>query len=65
MLGRETRSLILWEESRLSVFENEMLNWEEYLNPNVTEVTVSWTKLHNEEFHIFCAPFTNIIKTIV
>jgi hypothetical protein len=44
--GCETWSRTLWEERRLSVFENRVLR--RIFGPKRDEVTVEWRKLHNE-----------------
>jgi hypothetical protein len=43
LYGCEARSLTLWEEHRLRVFENRVLRW--IFGPK----TGDWRKLHNEE----------------
>jgi hypothetical protein len=46
LYGCETRSLTLREDYRLRVFENCVLRRRD-------KTTISWRKLHNEEFHNF------------
>ena len=41
------RSLVIWEERRLRVFENRVLR--RIFGPKRDEVTGEWRKLHNEE----------------
>jgi hypothetical protein len=50
LYGCETWSLTLWEEHKLSVFENRVLR--KIFGPKRNEVTGEWRKLHNEELHI-------------
>ena len=45
--GCETWSRTLWEERRLSVFENSVLR--RIFSPKKDEVTGEWRKLYNEE----------------
>jgi hypothetical protein len=47
LYGCETWSLILREKHRLRVFENRVLR--RIFGPKRDEVTVEWSKLHNEE----------------
>jgi hypothetical protein len=49
--GCETWSLTLREEHRLRMFENRVLR--RIFGPKRDEVTGDWSKLHNEELHIF------------
>jgi hypothetical protein len=49
LYGRETWSLTLREEHRLTVSENKVLR--RIFFPKRDEVTGGWRKLHNEEFH--------------
>jgi hypothetical protein len=49
LCGCETRSLTLWEECRLSVFENRVL-WRIF-GPKRDEVTEEWRRLHNEKLY--------------
>jgi hypothetical protein len=44
-------SLTLRKEHRLRVFENKVIGT--IFGPRRDEVTREWTKLHNEELHIF------------
>jgi hypothetical protein len=46
---------------RLRVFENRVLK--RIFGPKRVEVTGSWRKLHNEEFHNFCS-LPSIIRMI-
>ena len=51
-LGCETWPLILRDERRLSVFENRRRIFE----TRTDEVTVEWSKLHNEELNdLYCS----------
>ena len=57
---RETLSLVLREEHKLSVFENRVLTifW-----PECDEVTGEWRRLLNEELNgMYCS--SNIIRVI-
>jgi len=47
LYGCETWSLLLWDESRLMVFENRVLRG--IFGTKRDEVTVEWRKLHYEE----------------
>jgi hypothetical protein len=49
LYGCGTWSLSLWEEHRLRVFENRVLN--SIFGPKRDEVTGGWRKAHNEELH--------------
>jgi hypothetical protein len=49
--GCETWSLTLREVHRLKVFENRRI-----FGPNRHTITGEWSKLHNEELHIFHLP---------
>jgi len=49
LYGCETWSLILWEETRLRVFENMVLR--RVFEPRRDEVTGEWRSLHNEELN--------------
>jgi hypothetical protein len=40
---------MLWEEQRLRVFVNRVLN--RICGPKRDEITAGWRKLHNEELH--------------
>ena len=50
---REIRSLTLWEERRLRVFETRVFR--RIFGPERDMVTGEWRKLHNEELN-GCAP---------
>ena len=51
----------LWEERRLSVFENRVLR--RIFGPKRDEVTGEWRKLHNEELNnLYSSP--NIVRVI-
>ena len=61
LYGRETLSLILREERRLSVSENRVLT---VFGPKRDEVTGEWKELHNENLNnLCCSP--NIIRVII
>jgi len=47
--GCETRSLTLWEERKLRMFENMVLR--RIFGPRRDEVKGEWWKLHNEELN--------------
>jgi hypothetical protein len=47
--GCETRSLTLWREHKLRVYENRVLR--RIFATNGVEVTGGWRKLHNEDLH--------------
>jgi hypothetical protein len=47
--GYETLSFTVWEEGRLTVFDNGVLR--KICGPEGKEVTGGWRKLHNEEFY--------------
>jgi hypothetical protein len=49
LYGCENRSLTLWEEHRLQVFENRVLR--RIFGSKGDEVTGKWRKLHNGELH--------------
>ena len=49
LYGRETWSLTLRKECRLTVFENRVLR--KVFGPKRDEVTGEWRKLHNEELN--------------
>jgi len=59
--GCETWSLALRDERRLRVFENRVLR--RIFGPKKDEVTVQWSKLHNEELNdLYSSP--NIVRVI-
>jgi len=61
LYGCETWSLTLWEESKLSVFENMVLK--RIFGPWRDEVTGEWRRLHNEELNdLYSSP--NIVRVI-
>jgi hypothetical protein len=61
LYGCKTFSLTLREERRLKVFENRVLR--KLFGPKRDEVTVVWSKLHNEELNdLYCSP--NIFRVI-
>jgi hypothetical protein len=61
LYGCGTWSLTLWEEHRLTVFENKVLR--RIFGPERDEVTGGWRKLHNEELHgLYSSP--GIIRVI-
>jgi len=47
--GRKMWSLALWEERRLTMFENRVLR--RIFGPKSDEVTGEWRKLHNEKLN--------------
>ena len=49
LLGCETWSFTVMEESRLRVFENRVLR--RIFGPNMDEVTRQWRKIYNEELN--------------
>jgi hypothetical protein len=58
LYGRETWSLTLREEHRLTVFENRVLR--RIFGPKRCEVTGDGRKLHNEELHnLYSSPDIN------
>jgi hypothetical protein len=57
LYGCETWSLTLWEEHRLSVFQNRVLR--RIFEPKRDEGTREWRKLRNEELDLYSSP--NII----
>ena len=61
LYGRETWSLTLREECRLSVFENRVLR--RVFGPKRDEVTGEWRKLHNEELRDLCS-LPNIVQVV-
>jgi hypothetical protein len=61
VFGCENCSLTLWEELRLTVFENRVLR--RIFGHNRDKVTVEWKKLHNEEINgLYSSP--NIFRVI-
>jgi hypothetical protein len=61
LYGCETRSLTLWEEHRLRVFENRVLR--RIFGPKRDEVTGEWRKRHNVELRdLYSSP--SIIRKI-
>jgi hypothetical protein len=61
LYGCETWSLILWEEQRLTVFENRVLR--KIFGPKRDKVTEEWRTLHNEKLNgLYSSP--NIIQVI-
>jgi hypothetical protein len=54
----------LWEEHRLSVFENRVLR--RVFGPRRDEVTGEWRKLHNEELNdlYFLPNIVRVVKSI-
>jgi hypothetical protein len=60
LYGCETRSLALWEEHRLRVFENSVLK--RIFGPE-REEDGSWRKLHNDEVHSLYSS-SNIVRAI-
>ena len=57
----ETWSLTLWEERKLTVFENTVLR--RIFGPRRDEVTGEGRRLHNEELNdLYCSP--NIVRVI-
>ena len=61
LYGCETWSLTLWEERRLTLFENGVLR--RIFGPKRDEVRREWGKLHNEELNdLYCSP--NIIRVV-
>ena len=60
----ETRSLTLWEECRLRVFENRVLR--RIFGPKWDEVTWEWRRLHNKELYaLYCSlTIIGVIKSI-
>ena len=53
--------LKLWEERRLTIFENKVLR--RIFGLKRDEVTREWRKLHNEELNdLYCSP--NIVRVI-
>jgi len=59
--GYETRSLILREERRLRVFENQVLR--RIIGPKRDEGTREWIKLHNEELNELYSS-SNIVRVM-
>jgi len=60
LYGCENRSLTLWEEHRLSVFENRVLR--RIFGLKRDEVLVEWKRLHNEEIYdLYFAPNTILV----
>jgi hypothetical protein len=47
LYGYEARSLSLWEENRLRVFENKVLG--KVFGPKKDNLTGEWRRIHNEE----------------
>ena len=61
LYGRETWSLTLREERKLSVFGNMVLR--RIFGPRRDEVTAEWRRLHNEELNdLYSSP--NIVRVI-
>ena len=61
LYGCETRSLTLWKERKLRVFENMVLR--RIIGPRRDEVTEEWRRLRNEELNdLYCSP--NIVRVI-
>jgi len=61
LYGCETWSLILWEERKLSLFENMVLR--RIFGPRRYKVTRKWRRFHNEELNdLYCSP--NIVRVI-
>jgi hypothetical protein len=57
LYGYETRSLTLWEEHRLRVFENRVLR--SIFGLKRDELMGGWRKVHNEELHnLYPSPST-------
>jgi hypothetical protein len=55
LYGRETWSLTLKEELKLSIFENRVLR--RIFGPKRDEMVGGWRKLHNEKLHnLYCSP---------
>jgi hypothetical protein len=59
-MGVKLKSLTLWEEHRLRVFENRVLR---IFGAKMDEVTGGWRKLHIEELHNFYSS-PNVIRMI-
>jgi len=61
LYGRETWSLTLREERKLTVFENMVLR--RIFGPRRDEVTGDWRRMHNEELNDLCFS-PNIVRVI-
>jgi len=61
LYGRETWSLTLREERKLSMFENMVMR--RIFGPRRDEVTGEWMRLHNEELNDLCSS-PNIVRVI-
>jgi len=61
LYGCETRSLTLWEERKVRLFENMVLR--RIFGPRRDEVTGEWRRLHNEKLNdLYSSP--NIVRVI-
>jgi hypothetical protein len=63
LYGYETWSFTLWEEHKLTVFENTVLRTIFGLKRD--EVTGGWRKLHNEELRNLCSSLSIITPTLI